>query len=439
MKLKILLLKFMSHEKIWFPFCQQALEPEKITIKSAKNEFLYDINGKEYIDLISSWWINLHGHSNEKIVNAIAKQAVELDHVMFADFSHPQAEDFVKKIDVATDGIFGKFFFSDNGSTAMESAIKMAKQYFKNIGDDRNVIISFNGGYHGDTLGAMSIGKNSGFYDPFFDWMPKFEFIDYPATWEGDDLAKTKEDVSVVQLKNAILRNKNKVCAIVVEPIFQGSAGMKMCLPQFLDEVIKICNDEKIMVIFDEVMTGFFRTGRLFAYKYLQNSPDILCLSKGITGGVLPLALTCVKSFVHEAFVSTLIEKTFLHGHSYTANPIALAAANASLDILLDEKTTSNIANIEKTYKSFLPEISNRKYIEKLRSKGTIFAFSVKDDEKYGSNISRLMKKEFLKHGLNLRPIGNNVYFLPPYCITNEVLEESFTKTLEILDQLFIK
>lgn len=426
----------MSFEKIWFPFSQEALELKKVTIEYGKDEFLYDTNNKEYVDLISSWWINLHGHSNQKINQAIELQSKRLDHVMFADFSHPQAEDFIQKIDKATGEIFGKFFYSDNGSTAIESAIKMSKQFFLNKGIQKDIIISFNGGYHGDTLGAMSVGRNSGFFTPFQSWMPDFEFIDYPEIWDGIENQEEIENKSLNQLKYTIESKKNKISSIIIEPIFQGAAGMKMCSPLFLDKVIEICKKEEIIVIFDEVMTGFYRTGKFFAYQYLKNSPDILCLSKGISGGVLPLALTCVKSFIHQAFISPLMEKTFLHGHSYTANPIAIAAANASIDILFEDKTLNKINEIESLYQELIDLFKSKSYIEKIRKMGTIFAFSIKGDHAYGSSLSRKMKFVFLENGLNLRPIGNCVYFLPPYCISRDNLRKNMIKTLEILDKI---
>lgn len=426
-------------KKIWFPFSQEAVEGERINIVKGRDEFLWDDSGKRYVDLISSWWVNAHGHCNEYIVEKIRNQAEKLDHVMFSDFGHNQAVDFSEKLDRSTNGDFAKFFYSDNGSTATEIAIKIAKQYFINKGfKDKSKIISFQGGYHGDTLGSMSIGRESGFFGHFKDWMPDFEFISYPSTFDDDLNSEEKERKSLNELKSVIKKNKDKICGIIIEPLMQGAAGMKMSSVGFMNKVLEICKNNEILVIFDEVMTGFFRTGKMFAYQNLGQSPDILCLSKGITGGVLPLAATCVKGFIYEAFVSVLIDKTFLHGHSYTANPIAMAAANASMDLFERNDYTSNIGSIQNIYNDLRLELASRKYAKEFRMLGSIFAFSIDGNSSYGSSLSRELKYEFLRNGLNLRPIGSNVYILPPYSINLNVLKESCGIMLDILDKFFV-
>jgi adenosylmethionine-8-amino-7-oxononanoate aminotransferase len=426
-------------KKIWFPFSQEAVEGERINIVRGKDEFLWDESGKRYVDLISSWWVNIHGHCNEYIVEKINEQAQNLDHVMFSDFGHNQAVDFSAKLDRETNGNFAKFFYSDNGSTATEVAIKIAKQYFINTGfKEKSKIISFKGGYHGDTLGSMSIGRESGFFGHFKDWMPDFEFISYPSTFDNDDLRDEKEQNSLNELEAVIKKNGDKICAIIIEPLMQGAAGMKMSSINFMNKVVEICKNHGILVIFDEVMTGFHRTGKMFAYQHLSHSPDILCLSKGITGGVLPLAVTCVKGFIYEAFVSILMDKTFLHGHSYTANPIAMAAANASMDLFEANDYSLNISNISNVYSDFQEELKTRKYAKEFRTMGSIFAFSVDGNDSYGSTLSRELKAEFLRSGLNVRPIGSNIYILPPYSIDLSVLKNSCQTILEILDKFFI-
>lgn len=419
--------------KAWYPFSQEFYENEKISIVSAKDEYLIDKNGEKYIDLISSWWTCFHGHCNKKIANAIAKQSATLDHTMFTDFSHNCPEELVRNIDLFTNNHFARCFFSDNGSTSVEVAIKIAHQYWKNVGENRNIILSFEGGYHGDTLGAMSLGKKSDFFKPFEDLMCNVEFLPYPENWiHCEDVEKREAEVIQI-FEKKIAQYKNKISCIILEPLIQGASGMKFSRPEFLEEIVKIAKNNDIIVIFDEIMTGFYRTGKIFAYNHIEEKPDILCLSKAITGGFLPLGITCVTSKIYDAFYSNDNTKTFLHGHSYTANPIICAAANASFAIMKSTDISGFIDKISKIYQDFIPRFQEIRAISKIRTMGLIFAFDFEKLGGYGDLGVINLKQQFLNERLNIRPLGKIIYLLPPYCISKENLVNSLNKMINII------
>jgi adenosylmethionine---8-amino-7-oxononanoate aminotransferase len=415
--------------KIWFPFSQEKGSRNKIKIVSGKDEYLFDEKGNKYIDLIASWWTNIHGHCNSEISNAISEQAKTLEHVIFADFTHPQAEALVQNLDSATNQTFEKFFFSDNGSTAVEVGLKVAHQYWKNKGiAGKNLILAFNGGYHGDTLGSMSVSKESGYFTPFEDIMTEVKFIPYPETWIDDQDIATKESNSIAELHRIIKEHKARISSIILEPLIQGASGMRISRISFLEQVVQVCQENNIIVIFDEVMTGFYRTGKFFAYQHLSCSPDILCMSKGITGGFLPLSITAVSGKIYDAFYGDSANLAFLHGHSYTANPISCAAANKSFELIQKDETIEKIANIAQIYQDFIPKLQQNQEVSKIRTLGTVLAFNYSAKE----NLTEL-KHIFLENGLNIRPLKNNIYILPPYCITKENLSNSLERMLGLL------
>ncbi|QED23130.1 adenosylmethionine--8-amino-7-oxononanoate transaminase [Candidatus Deianiraea vastatrix] len=422
--------------KIWYPFSQEAIKSDKIKIVKAKNEMFFDDKGNSYIDLISSWWTSIHGHCNDEICDIIASQSRNLDHVIFSDFTHEMAEKLVMQIDKMTKSIFAKMFFSDNGSTSVEVAVKIAHQYWKNCGiNSKNIVISFKNGYHGDTLLAMSAGKMSGYFDNFVDLMPSFEFLDYPSTYIGDENFAQKEENVLNNLMEIIEKNPDKISSLIIEPLVQGAGGMNMCRADFLEKIVKICNENKIIVIFDEVMTGFYRTGEYFAHTNLLKTPDIICLSKGITGGFFPLGMTCVKSWIYDAFYSSEVDKSFLHGHSYTANPIICAAAAKSCEILQRGEIAEKILKISRIYDKILADFPSD-ICEKPRICGTIFAFDIKCEGGYGSQISRQIKESAIKSGLNIRPLGKTIYFMPPYCIDLSNLQSYIMKILSLIQNI---
>ena len=419
---------------LWHPFTQSSFSEDPIIISSAKDEKLFDIEGKEYIDLISSWWINTHGHCRNEMVNSVFNQSKKFEQVLFAGFTHHPAVDLAARIVDILPKNLSRVFYSDNGSTSVEIAMKVAIQYWHNLGKKKTKFIAFSGGYHGDTFGAMSVGKTTGFYKPFEDILHKNSFIPFPEDWWGNNQLEESERLAMNAAYKIVEKEKDKIAAVILEPLVQGAGGMKICRKEFLDKLVKMFKDQGILVIFDEVMTGFGRTGKMFATDHLTMKPDIICLAKSLTGGFIPLAATVFSEEIHKVFVDTNFNKTFLHGHSFSANPVACAAALSSLNLFNEDKTFTKIEEISKIHNDCLKKISKLQNISKIRKLGTIAAFDFKNiSDRYGSLESHEMRKKFLENGLLLRPLGNTVYFMPPYCIKKENLINSYEKLIEIL------
>lgn len=420
---------------MWHPFTQEKTADIPIAIERGSGSYIFDRDGNKYLDLISSWWVNMHGHSNERIASAMNVQAQKLEHVMFAGFTHEPAVTLCEMLnDLLPDGL-ERFFFSDNGSTSVEIALKMSYQYWRNKGEDnRNLFLSFEGGYHGDTFGAMSIGKESGFYDAFKPLLLDALFLPFPGTWDGDDEIDAKEARCLEKLDEYLKEYEGRIASMILEPLVQGASGMRICRKGFLNKLVSALKKHDILVIFDEVMTGFGRTGTHFALKRLDYVPDFLCIAKGLTGGFLPLALTITSNKIYEAFLSDDVKKSFLHGHSYSGNPIACAAAIASLEILLEDSTQNSINAISDAHVEGLKHIKSYcKHAINLRSMGAISAFEVDINK---PNLNFEMRRRFLQNGLLIRPLGNTVYVIPPYCTAIAELESSYHKVVEILNDL---
>ncbi|MBI1954743.1 MAG: adenosylmethionine--8-amino-7-oxononanoate transaminase, partial [Proteobacteria bacterium] len=358
---------------IWHPFTQEKTSPLPIAIQKAKGSYVYDEKGKAYVDLISSWWVNLHGHAHPTIARAIYNQALNLEHVIFAGFTHEPAVKLCESLRTVLPPILSRFFFSDNGSTSVEVALKMAYQYWWNQKEpQRTLFLSFEGGYHGDTFGAMSVGVKSGFHDSFTGLFFKVLSIPFPETWEDDQDVNDKEQEALEHLETYLKNDAERCAAIILEPLVQGASGMRLYRSEFIKTVIDCVRKYGILVIFDEVMTGFGRTGTLFAFQQINNSlPDFLCLSKGLTGGFLPLALTITTEDVYKVFLSP--STFFAHGHSYTANPIACAAACASFDLLMKPKTFASINALHNSHQKGISYLKTKcSKIKKSRILGTI-------------------------------------------------------------------
>ena len=419
---------------LWHPFTQSSFSEDPIIISSAKDEILFDIEGKEYIDLISSWWINTHGHCRNEMVNSVFNQSKKFEQVLFAGFTHHPAVDLAARIVDILPKNLSRVFYSDNGSTSVEIAMKVAIQYWHNLGKKKTKFVAFSGGYHGDTFGAMSVGKTTGFYKPFEDILHKNSFIPFPEDWLGNNQLEESERLAMNAAYKIVEKEKDKIAAVILEPLVQGAGGMKICRKEFLDKLVKIFKDQGILVIFDEVMTGFGRTGKMFATDHLTMKPDIICLAKSLTGGYLPLAATVFDKKIHDNFFGGDISKAFLHGHSYTANPVACASALVSLDLFKKENTLKKIKKISLIHKECLEKISKKSSVSKVRTIGSIAAFDFnKIDVKYGSKESDTLKKKFLEKGLLLRPLGNTIYIMPPYCIEENSLYDCYQKIIEIL------
>jgi adenosylmethionine---8-amino-7-oxononanoate aminotransferase len=403
-------------KNIWHPFSPQKGGAELIHIERAEGAYLYTSDGRRLLDAIASWWVNIHGHGHPAIAKAIADQALKLDHVLFAGFTHTPAIELAEKLLDALTPSFSKIFYSDNGSTAVEVALKMALQYFFNKGiKGKNRIIAFENAYHGDTFGAMSAGGRSVFNAPFQDLL--FDVVHIP-TPNADNLTE-----SLAQFEAAA--KKGDVAAFIFEPLVQGASGMLMYEAADLDKILAIAKTYNIVCIADEVMTGFGRTGKTFATDYLNQKPDIICLSKGITGGFLPLGVTACNTKLYSAFDSEDKMKTFYHGHSYTANPIACAAAVASIDILRGPDCQDQISMICREHAVFLEKMKNHRQIKNIRQTGTILAIEIETptETSYFNEIKTIITPFFLENEIIIRPLGNIVYLMPPYCISASQLK----------------
>jgi adenosylmethionine-8-amino-7-oxononanoate aminotransferase len=414
---------------IWHPFTQQKNMQPPIPIKNARGSLLFDESGNEYIDAISSWWVNIHGHAHPYIAEKIYQQALQLEHIIFAGFTHAPAVELAERLIKILPGNFSKIFFSDDGSTSTEVAIKMAVQYWWNQSANgqrstvhRRKILAFNNSYHGDTFGSMSVSDRSVFTLAFHDLLFEVIFIDVPA----------EENIS--STKKIIDEHANEIAAFIYEPLVQGAGGMKMYSATLMDELLLYIKQKNIICIADEVMTGFGRTGKMFASEYMQTKPDIICLSKGLTGGTMALGLTACSEKIYNAFVNDDAKKTFFHGHSFTANPIACAVANASLDLFEQENSLQKVNSISEQNIVFAQQLRQLNGIKNVRVLGTILAFEIaQGSDEYLNNVSSIITKTSLEKGVYIRPLGNTVYIMPPYCITEEELQKVYAVILELI------
>jgi adenosylmethionine-8-amino-7-oxononanoate aminotransferase len=421
---------------VWHPYTQHQTAPDPVVITRASGASLYDADGREILDMIASWWTCTHGHAHPKLNAALAVQAARFQHVMFAGFTHQPAVDLATVLAALLPGDLNRVFYSDNGSTAVEVALKMAIQASAARGQKgKRALLAFEGGYHGDTLGAMSVGRGSGYFRGFDDLMIEVDLIPFPATHENDEEAERKEADALAALRARLAQDKNRYAALIVEPMLQGSSGMRMCRPGFLRQLVATAQEEDVLVIFDEVATGFGRTGMLFAMERANIAPDIVCLSKGLTAGYMPLAATVASEALFSRFLGDDFEKALPHGHSFTANPLACAVALKSLELFREEKTMERIARIEHRHRAALRLFRSQPEIENLRVMGSVLAFDMKSGGLYQSADSVALRDWFLSKGLNIRPIGRTVYLMPPYCVTDRQLERAYAKMIQGVDR----
>jgi adenosylmethionine---8-amino-7-oxononanoate aminotransferase len=411
---------------IWHPFTPFKSSQPVIPIVKGAGVFLIDENDNQYIDAISSWWVTLHGHAHPYIAEKIYKQALLLEQVIFAGFTHEPAVALAENLIRILKGEFSKIFYSDNGSTSVEVAIKMALQYWWNKKEhSKQKLLVFEDGYHGDTFGAMSVSNRSIFTQPFDEKL--FEVIFIP---------KPDED-NIDTLISVIKNQAEELAAFIYEPLVQGAGGMLMQDPHQLNELLAVCKQHQVLCIADEVMTGFGRTGKMFASHYMEHQPDIICLSKGLTGGTMALGVTACGEKIARAFYSYDKLKTFFHGHSFTANPLACTAALASLELLEKKECLINIEKITAYHNLFTKTLSSYSKIKNIRVRGTILAFEIESGkDEYLNEISGKVTSFMLKQGIYLRPLGNTVYIMPPYCITPGELDIVYKAILKFLDEL---
>ena len=439
----------LSHTKLleldalycWHPFTQMQTAAAPLPVMRGKGEFLFDAQGKKYFDAVSSWWVNTHGHCNPTIAQAITKQASELEHVMFAGVTHAPGALLAEKLIEYAPASMSKVFYSDNGSTAIEVALKMAFQYWQNKGfGSKKRIVALEWGYHGDTFGAMATGKSSGFYKPFAPWLFNVEFI-------PTGVCACTEEQALAKLDQLLTHEADEIAAIVLEPLIQGASGMRFIQPSHVAELCKRCKAAGVLVIFDEVFTGFGRTGTLFAAEQVAHfggQADIICLSKGLTGGFMPMAATLTSQSIYDAFLSKQLGHALLHGHSYTANPLGCAAALANLELFESNMTWACIHQIEAIHQRWLPRLACHPLIENPRVCGTIAAFELKlshnqfetaNGASYGSQASQWIRQAFLELGIVVRPLGNTMYWVPPYCTAPETLENAYQTLIQVLQR----
>jgi adenosylmethionine-8-amino-7-oxononanoate aminotransferase len=411
-----------SDLNLWHPFTQEGVDPAPLVVRGGKGVFLETQDGRQILDAISSWWVNLHGHSHPSIAQAVAEQAAKLEHVLFAGFSHEPAEELASRLGKVVPASLRHVFFSDDGSTAVEVALKLALQYWKNCGrPKKSRIVALENAYHGDTVGAMSVSDDSPF-TAAFDSLRIPVLRTHSASCAHCPVGLTRATCHIEclnKLDRLLTEQGDEIAAIIVEPLLQGAGGMIVHPEEFLAGVRRLAESHDVLMIADEVLTGFGRTGRMFACERAAVVPDLMCVAKGLTGGFLPLAATFATDRIHDAFVGGDRMRAFFHGHSYTANPIACAAANASLQIFEHEPVFERIAAIEKVHRERLPAFSAHPSVSDVRHIGTVAAIELSvPDAGYLSSLRPRLYQYFLSRGVLLRPLGNVVYILPPYVIT---------------------
>lgn len=414
-----------SHYPIWHPYTPQYPQYKPTLIQRAQGVYLFDSMDRKIIDAISSWWVNIHGHANPKIAQAIARQAEILEQVIFADFTHQVGIDLANKVLALFDKHFFKVFFSDNGSTSVEVALKIALQYFYYQQPKRKKILAFHNAYHGDTFGAMSSSARGTFTQYFQDLLFEVDFLIAPQT------------------ELILPENPEQYACLIYEPIIQGAGGMQIQDIKKLDILLDFCKQHGIILIADEVMTGWGRTGKIFASDYLSTKPDIICLSKGLTGGFLPLGLTLCTERIYTEFLQSpdLDEskpmRTLFHGHSFCANPLACAAALSSIEILESNQCKQQINQISQIHKLFIQDLSEFHNVYNLRSIGTIMACEIgSSSTNYHATIKKQIQDYLLNLGIYVRPLGNTLYLMPAYVISISDLEYIYQSIKKMLNNI---
>jgi adenosylmethionine-8-amino-7-oxononanoate aminotransferase len=422
--------------EIWHPFTQRHIDPAPLRIVRAEGTYLYTDDGRRIIDAISSWWVNLHGHSHPRIVEAVAAQARKLDHVLLAGFSHEPVEQLSRELQTVAPPRLKHIFYSDDGSTAVEVALKMAVQYWHNAGcAERKEIVALEHAYHGDTAGAMSVSDDSAFTAPFDSLRFPVHRV-HSAYCLHCPVGRRRSDCQidcVESLKSLLERRGSKIAAVIVEPLLQGAGGMIVHPVEFLQQVRDLCSAFRVLLVADEVLTGFGRCGKMFACELAGIVPDLMCVSKGITGGFLPLGATLCTDAVYEAFGGA--GGAFFHGHSYTGNPLACAAALANLEIFASEDVFARIRAIAEHHNARLARISSHPRVAETRQIGTVAAIELNaQDPGYLSSLKPRLYQFFLERGVLLRPLGHIIYVLPPYGIQYDQLDQVYRVIEEALE-----
>ncbi|MDC7995199.1 adenosylmethionine--8-amino-7-oxononanoate transaminase [Altibacter sp. HG106] len=415
-----------DRDHIWHPLTQHQTAAPPLGIVKAEGVWLFDEAGNTYIDGISSWYTAVYGHCHPELVKAVQDQAARLDQVVFTGFTHEPAVQLAEKLIGILPSHQAKVFFNDNGSTAVEAAIKMALQYHDNKGQKRKKLLAFSKGFHGDTLAAMSASNLSVYNGPFEEHFMEVIRIDPPQVGVS---AEYFEGVSEIL-------DIGDIAAFIFEPLVQGAAGMKFHDAAGLSSLLQMCKKHDVLCIADEVMTGFGKTGKHFASQYLTETPDIICLSKALTAGVLPMGITSCTQQVFEAFLDNDITKGFFHAHTYSANPLACAVASRAIDLLQSEEIQKGIQRIQGGHEAFVKELESHSLVSNPRSLGVILAFELNVTmERYG-NLRQRMYDFLMERGCYLRPLGNTLYLVPPYVISSEALEQLYEGLRQAIDRV---
>ena len=414
-----------DQKHLWHPLTQHKLHPEHLAITKAKGSLLFDEKGNTYIDGIASWYTCMYGHCNAYITEKITEQLGKLDQVVFSGFTHTPAVEMSEKLMTILPENQQKIFFSDNGSTSVDIAIKMSLQYHFNQGEKKHRIIALEDAFHGDTFGAMSVSGLSVYNGPFEEFLLSIDRIETP----------TFKNFEKVKQNFLALMTSGEVAAFIFEPLVQGAAAMKMYPAELLSELIQIAHQHNVVCIADEVMTGFGKTGKYFASEYLEYKPDILCLSKSLTGGIVPMALTTCTQKIYDAFYDNEISKGFFHGHTYSGNPLGCTAISAGIDLLVSKEMQANSLRIQEKHRVFNKTVKQHPKVATTRQTGVIFALdlNIKMD-RYGNLRDRLFQF-FMKNGVCLRPLGNTIYILPPFVITDLELDKIYSVILKALKE----
>ncbi|MCB1174880.1 MAG: adenosylmethionine--8-amino-7-oxononanoate transaminase [Leptospiraceae bacterium] len=438
-------LRSLFHQHVWQPFTQMKLAGEPHFIERGKGALLVTRDGQEIVDAIGSWWVNIHGHSHPKINAAIANQAEALEHVIFAGLSHAPGVELAARLSATTNHHLPRVYYSDNGSTAIEIALKMAYQFFQNKGAvHKREFISLTGAYHGDTIGTMSVGARSVFHEMYADLLFDTHYVSPPAVafenWHIVDESHPAIQTALTELEELLSAKSTQICALLVEPLVQGaSAAFAMYPPAYLRAAFQLCKEYDVFTIADEVFTGSGRTGRYYACEHAGVWPDIMALSKGLSGGYLPLAATLCSEKIYQGFYSDNRAHTLFHGHSMTGNPLGCAAALASLDLFTAENTLQRVQELEQHYRKLAAELLAgplAAFTKEVRILGSIFALELAADLQYTSDFGWQVMQRSIAGGVLLRPLGKVIYMTPPYCISSAQLEKAFSVLHSVLLEL---
>lgn len=413
---------------LWHAYTQHKTSDAPIAITKGKDALLWDEKGNTYIDAIASWWVNPYGHSNERLAKKAYEQLTSLEHVLFGGFTHQPACDLAETLLKILPKNQSKIFFSDNGSTAVEVAVKIALQYYYNQGEKRTTFIAFEEAFHGDTFAAMAVSGISLYTTAFQGQLLDVVRIPIPEKGKEKECKERLEEVL----------SEYNCAGFIFEPLVLGAAGMRMYAPEVLDELIQICRKHKVLTLADEVMTGFGKTGKNFACDYLKEMPDMICLSKALTGGTIPLSVTSTTEAIYDAFYSDDISKALFHGHTFMANPTGCAIALESLKILQEAPMQANLKRIHAKHQAFASKMDKHPKVARTRTLGVIFALDLEvpnTGEYYGS-IRNELYKYYISHGVILRPVYHTIYVLPPYIITDEQLDKVYHIIEESIEHL---